>query len=214
MNTKKGIFTGFFLLPVFLLLMCNNGEKGDMYGFTTEEIMLNTLFLVDIDGPTVAYSSTHLEWKKCTQGHSYYETPDGLTVKKDCKGTPLVYDGIYGATTHSYCATDDDACNSLLLPLPVISGSLFDTCDQDTTDGKSDWRVPTPIEMETILTDSRDAFIQVFPDTVNGYYWTSWGSESDNTRAYAYSFQIFDYGIKSSRLKSSGFYVRCVRNWP
>jgi hypothetical protein len=79
--------------------------------------------------------------------------------------------------------------------------------------GHSDWRVPTPDELHTILDFSKDAGMPAintnyFPHCRSGKYWTSALYAADSGMAWFIDFSAGDDGFGDS---SSTFYLRAVR---
>ena len=84
-------------------------------------------------------------------------------------------------------------------------------CSGLTYAGYDDWRLPTPKELLTIVDNSRyNPAIDTtyFPNTPNGYFWSS-STYVDDTY-YAWSVDFNNGGVGLS-LKSLTSYVRCVR---
>ncbi len=85
-------------------------------------------------------------------------------------------------------------------------------CGSLTYAGYSDWRMPTPQELLTIVDNSKyEPAIDTtyFPDTTpRGYFWSS-SSQSDSTN-YAWGVDFF-FGSVSGNNKANDKYVRCVR---
>ena len=85
-------------------------------------------------------------------------------------------------------------------------------CENLNLDGKTNWELPTLVEMELSLIDtsrSSSPYIvggtSYFPTIQNNWYWTNTRYSSSN--AYYVS---FDYGRSSNAGTSSSFYVLCV----
>ena len=84
--------------------------------------------------------------------------------------------------------------------------------------GKSDWRVPNPIELLTIVDNGKEGnpatnsdFTEM-PTDNNSYLWTS--KESKNDTSYAYAFRPYDGMIRGGSydifLKTNTYNVLCV----
>lgn len=76
---------------------------------------------------------------------------------------------------------------------------------------QTDWRLPTQIELISILDDSRfEPAIdpQAFPETSPSGFWTASVDTSDATRAVHID---FGRGVMATAVRSTGFHVRCLR---
>jgi hypothetical protein len=86
-------------------------------------------------------------------------------------------------------------------------------CEELVLDGRTDWRLPTRIELMSIIDFTRRPSIDpvAFPSTPvasNDYFWTSSRYSSDTTRGWISS---FDYGWVGSGPLTNAYHVRCVR---
>ncbi len=90
--------------------------------------------------------------------------------------------------------------------------SAISYCEGLTLGGRSDWRLPNINELGSIFdfTKSSDPTIDstAFPNTRNGYYWSS----STSARSTSESWSVyFYYGYMSlSTYKYYSYFVRCV----
>jgi hypothetical protein len=84
-------------------------------------------------------------------------------------------------------------------------------CDTLTLGGYDDWRLPSRIELVSIL-DSRRTQpaidVSAFPGTPNDWFWTSSLSPGDAASAW---YVYFYFGYPKTDLVSNQFSVRCVR---
>jgi hypothetical protein len=84
-------------------------------------------------------------------------------------------------------------------------------CDDLTLAGSHDWRLPSRIELVSLL---NLAFTrptidpQAFPDTAAEWFWTASQQADDSTRAW---YVYFYFGYPDTDAKSSTYPVRCVR---
>ena len=84
-------------------------------------------------------------------------------------------------------------------------------CDALSLGGHSDWRLPNVHELQSIVDYSRDyAAINaaIFPSTKASRYWTSVPHSTDPNYAWSVN---FTNGSVDVLVKTSSFYVRCVR---
>ncbi|MEI6805906.1 MAG: DUF1566 domain-containing protein, partial [Myxococcaceae bacterium] len=84
-------------------------------------------------------------------------------------------------------------------------------CLAKATGGYRDWRLPTQVELQTLLnyaTSNPATDNSTFPNTKSDYYWSSVGNPQDYTSALAVD---FGYGYIKPILANSSNYVRCVR---
>ncbi|NUM42988.1 MAG: DUF1566 domain-containing protein [Leptospiraceae bacterium] len=102
---------------------------------------------------------------------------------------------------------------TLKSPINNVTSEAYSSCASDRTAGKSDWRLPSLIELKKLSMSGENMLTTFFPSTVNDYYWSSWGDENDQTgkTAKAVSFVGGNYGQERSFNKDTRFYVRCVR---
>ncbi len=204
---------GTAICAALLLLFATACDQSSSSSSSLESLLLSSLVSANTD--TVVDPVTGLEWKKCSQGQLYE------TTYKTCRGnaTPNLDDGIYGAVTLQYCSSLTNDCNTVGYPMTLTTpggtstSEAYTSCANETTAGKTDWRVPTSLELQSILSTSRNAMLTTYPDTVNGLYWSNEASTSDFNLATVISFRIFDFGESSSQSKTIRYYLRCVRNY-
>ena len=85
-------------------------------------------------------------------------------------------------------------------------------CDGLTYAGYSDWRLPTPQELQAIVDNSKyNPAIDTtyFPDTPGNEFWSS-STHGTGSNYYA-GLVNFNYGYTSFDYPDSSYYVRCVR---
>lgn len=88
-------------------------------------------------------------------------------------------------------------------------------CANATTGGFSDWRVPSKIEMESIVDFTREPASDeaVFPDTPADVFWTSSPYADATKSGYAWVVAFSSGDSQPQRQASTGCYVRCVRKF-
>ena len=165
----------------------NKCYNDDLYNYEEEEITCPNSQDADFFGQDAYYASLG----KCT--------PHSFTVQT-LSNQNVVYDNntslMWQQTIPRKYYTWDDALSY---------------CDGLTYAGYSDWRLPTPQELLTIVDNSRsDPAIDTtfFPDTPNNWFWSS-STYVDNT-SYAWGV-TFGIGYVASNDKHHHIYVRCVR---
>ncbi len=78
--------------------------------------------------------------------------------------------------------------------------------------GHSDWRLPSRIELVSLLDTTRiepSIDVQAFPNTPNDWFWTSSSAANDPTAAW---YVYFYFGYPKTDDRSNKFSVRCVRS--
>jgi len=84
-------------------------------------------------------------------------------------------------------------------------------CAGLTLDGKSDWRLPSVLELQSIVDygGSNPAInATAFPGTDASYYWSASSSAAYSTDAWRV---LFSDGNVLANVKTVSYYVRCVR---
>lgn len=217
------------LIILIILFLWNCEAKPKKYYLGIPEAEAKTMLLGltlqngmnDSNSGTVIDKYTGLEWKKCTQGQSYRNDTN------DCQGTSNgtlnnpTDPYLYGSVAMNYCSLRSNSCNSLGFPMMLVSSptdnassEIYTSCDLDTFNGKTDWRVPNPWELEKITHGGKLVNSKIFPNMVNDYYWTSYNNETDSTGATAIAVSFADdtFGQRKNISKDTKLYLRCVRN--
>jgi hypothetical protein len=150
---------------------------------------INAMSFTDNGDGTITDNITGLMWQKCSVG----QNNDGT-----CSGTPTAYSwykasGTFNAT---YNPVSTDVCGSL------------------TLGGHTDWRLPTKLELFTILnfgTFNPAIDTTYFPNTESsneiGEYWSSTVQPGGSSMMEVGFYRGLTMGLPGS----SAFYVRCVR---
>lgn len=218
------------IIAFFAFLIFNCGEekvRQNKLGLTDEEtntvvlgLILNSGYSNSGNG-TVLDNTSGLEWKKCTQGQTF------RSATNDCQGTiSATYNPVdaqrYGATPLTFCNINGNGCNATSLPqvltISTTSNGLvseaFSSCAADRTSGYSNWRVATFAELKKLAIGGQNMMTQYFPNTVEDFYWSSWGDENDSTgnTAKAINFTGAKFAEEKSVNKDTKYYVRCIRN--
>jgi hypothetical protein len=147
---------------------------------------INTPSYTDHGDGTITDNVTGLIWQKCNNGQ-------GVT---DCSGTATTYNwyqaaGIADATSNAGGATD--VCGALDLA------------------GQTDWRLPSRIELVSIIDNG--AYTPAinttyFPNTIPYNYWSSTTNAHNASNAWIV---YFDLGYSYLYGKTVAVYARCVR---
>jgi Protein of unknown function (DUF1566) len=96
-------------------------------------------------------------------------------------------------------------------PFQTWEGALA-TCEDLQLEGFNDWRLPSRIELTSILSlDQLDPAIDwiAFPDTLGDWFWTSTPDAADEKKAW---YVYFYLGSPNREGKTNRFSVRCVRS--
>lgn len=126
------------------------------------------------------------------------------TLQSPCDG---------GANTDEVVA---DSLTGLMWQRTWNSGNTWeqaiDYCSELNYGGYSDWRLPSPLELQSIVNDGRripSIDLTAFPGTPQNYFWTSSSSAGDSSTAWAIDFY---HGSADGGSKTyTGYYERCVR---
>lgn len=215
------------LLTSIIFLNCEAEPERTFYGIPEEEyslILLGTVLntrLQDTGRGTIIDSILSIEWKKCSQGQVFRSN------ENDCQGriagstfTPTDHYN-YGAGTYSFCSVATNDCNALSIPQTLVATPInnayseaYLSCSQDSTDSKTDWRVPTIVELVKMAEGGKVALSQKFPNTISNYYWSADGNEMDTTgqTGKAVYFGEDNFGEYKALSKELKYSLRCVRN--
>jgi hypothetical protein len=232
MDMKKILL---LLTSIVFFVNCEMQPKSYKYGIPEEEVSQILYGILNANSSastqttygTIQYSTSRLEWKRCTQGQIFRQT------EKDCQGTssPSAFtpnDLKYGATRHAYCNEASNSCNSLAL-VPLLNSSntstslnvtAYSSCKTDTTGvsagvSAGSWRVPTLDELKVLASLGKISTLSIFPNTPDDLFWTATSAITDleGRTAYAIDFSPGGYGSEKIVTKDTKFFIRCVRNY-
>ncbi len=84
-------------------------------------------------------------------------------------------------------------------------------CKELSLANKNDWRLPTVKELYSIVDEKsfEPSINKKFKNTTNNYYWSKSEFASDENYAW---YVYFGTGSMNRNIKSSDFFVRCVRD--
>ncbi|MDH5654861.1 MAG: DUF1566 domain-containing protein [Spirochaetia bacterium] len=202
----KIIITGLLLAVFALSSSCKEDEKDNGL---LDEWILNSLTsgsFADQNNGTVLDSGSGRTWMKCTQGQLW--NPSLNT----CTGTGSAT--FYGAASMAFC----DIAGDLLCvdaTLQANSGPAYTSCANLVFAGFSDWRLPTKIELLTIVTSlpSRATLLTKFPETPDDKsFWAGDQNTDFPASGYGISFAEGTYAqVLGYDKNSASLYVRCIR---
>jgi hypothetical protein len=184
----------FVVLISFLLLLLSSQVRGETSCANANpgvpETTPTSAFVDNHDG-TVTDTHTWLTWMRCSLGQSWDN------VNSTCTGTA----GTYGWG------------NALQAALDMNSGAADPDGDgQNGFAGHTDWRLPNPPELNSIVEEhcwSPAVNGALFPNTpTTGSFWSSSPWLKFPTYAWCVSFSS---GIDTAENKTMAFYVRLVR---
>jgi hypothetical protein len=136
---------------------------------------------------------------------SYIDNGDGTVTDK------------YTGLMWKKCSEPDTTTNCSGTPNTYIWTNAISQCENLTYAGYSDWRLPNMKELFSLIKyeGSSRPYIDTtyFPNTVNGYYWTSTTFALTPSRAMYVHFGSGDVS-DSHKTNTGNLYVRCVRAGP
>lgn len=113
--------------------------------------------------------------------------------------TGLQWQSATSAGTHNWSAS-------------AAPSSAQEYCTQQSTGGFNDWRVPTRIELGTLIeygASNPSINTGKFPGTPLNYFWTKTAYGPDPTNAWTL---VFSNGITDPAALGNTYYIRCVRS--
>lgn len=175
----------------------------------------------NLDG-TITDSSRNITWMKCSAGQTWNPGPN------DCTGTGDSGNN-YSIGYYQYCATLNYTCNNTGSPDWVLNGNgtsgAWTYCDNLVLGGRSNWRVPTHPELNTMYGSvySQVAYQPLFPNTGMAFYWTATADSTSANMFYQHPEEHawivhFQTGVtyanifNSDGLKTNNALLRCVAN--
>ncbi|MCP5502577.1 MAG: chitobiase/beta-hexosaminidase C-terminal domain-containing protein [Leptospiraceae bacterium] len=178
---------------------------------------------ITYNGAGNIYGSKNYMWKKCSQGQVF------RSGYNDCAGTGYEANN-YGIGSYQYCGSNDNSCNSTDTWI-AFTGSAFNTCNNDTFAGYTDWKFPDLVTLKTLInckdksmpntyptspyscgidnTNSPNSFNTLFSYT-HAYYWTSLANSTNYENAWMIDFR--DGSNDNGRGKGYAGFVICVRS--
>lgn len=221
---------GIVTIVALLGIHCQAEKEKDFFGFGDEEasIILTGLILnrgfVDTKDGNIIDQVNRVVYQKCVAGQVYrLEQNDCRGIQRGSLYTPNDVI-LWGATQFAYCNLDSWNCNSRTFPFQLVGNAglvfpgkseAFNYCNSlnDPNTGAPGWRVATPIELVRLTKGGRNAMLQLFPDTPEDWFWSSWSRADDieGQTAIAVSFNRSNFGEEKAFAKTNRNYVRCTR---
>ncbi|MBU1669175.1 DUF1566 domain-containing protein [bacterium] len=164
-------------------------------------------------------SNTYTSDNSLALGINFYDGSDGLSYKttphytRCVRGEALV--GPVMVKTKSQMV--NDISNNLTWQDSEDIDKQFITykqateyCSNLTLQDKSEWRLPTIVELRSIVDRNRSnpAINQVFENGVNGFFWSTTLYKADNTKVWSI---LFTDGNDYQAIKTDKGYVRCIK---
>jgi hypothetical protein len=165
---------------------------------------------------TITDNTTGVTWMKCTQGQVW------RSAENDCQGTGNSGNN-YGAVQFQWCTALGNDCNGGVVANVLGQGGFlngrtsqaYNSCNQLNTNpvggfaNKTNWRIPTIFELETIIDRTYNPIINptYFPNSVGGNYWSSTTYLSNTDQTWIV---MFGFGVIVGWNKTNNMYVRCV----
>jgi hypothetical protein len=149
----------------------------------------------------------------------YSDKGKGHLIACPAPEQPLAQDGSYSIHVPSYTINGDGTVtdNNTFLIWPEGSWNFYGAWDQAneycknlTLAGRSDWRLPSKIELASIVDYGKSnpaSNASVFPGIASAYYWSS-SQIPDNAWAWVVN---FGDGSLGAQLRNNAGYAKCVR---
>ncbi|RHX88575.1 DUF1566 domain-containing protein [Leptospira stimsonii] len=174
-----------------------------------------------IKGDVIFFPQTGLSWMRCTLGQTFDPSTNTCTT---ISVAPI------------YCSSLDNQCNGNLLGGVLSSGPAFDACAGfSSSNATGSWRVPTHLELKSIVSCSNGTDLKNFTDTQTcgtGFdvptirkdwfpgtptnnpieFWSSTSDPSNATFAWKVNFSTGATNLTAG--KNSSGYLRCVAGSP
>ena len=193
----------FSLSSLIIFTACPEKKKSgllDEWGAAT----LFAVNLVDQANGTVKDIGSGRIWMKCNHGQVWN------AALNNCAGTGAYT--TYGAASVAFCTIPGGCIEPTTLQ--ANSGPAFNACNDLVFAGYSDWRLPTKIELLSIIgMRNRSTLLISFPEMPDDKHF--WTGEQSTTRAedsWGISFADHKFGETLSFDKvASTLYVKCIR---
>ena len=140
------------------------------------------------------------------QARSYTDNGDSTVTDNS---TGLMWQKCSVGRSGSTCATG--SATTMIWATTTAELSAVVTCQDATTAGYTDWRLPNVNELQSLVDYSRvnpSINITYFPNTAASNYWSA--STFVNSPSIAW-YASFSYGYVYNLSKTNLYYVRCVR---
>jgi hypothetical protein len=218
-STLRGTVGGLTNYQTYFFNVIAADGAGNKVAYTAMgDVSTNIYGLLDNKDGTIRDTHTNLVWMKCSQGQVWNPANNDCTLAGNAGNN-------YGIASYQYCPTADSSCDNGIV---LTSGPAYNTCNDLSFDGKTDWRVPVYTELTNLVycgygpvaplyigtqcnTGSAYPTIaqSIFPNTMSNYYWSS----TPYTTTNAWSV-YFNTGRAYENNKADNYYVRCVSPGP